>query len=63
MGREHDRYVLRYFIQFLDEDRPLGLKASDDMPIMHDLVSHINRGAVFLQALLDNLDRSVNAGA
>ena len=33
------------------------------MPVVHDLVAHVDRGAVFLQGPFDGLDGAVHAGA
>ena len=48
---------------FLDEHRALGLQAFDHVLVVHDLVPHIDRRAVFLQRALDDLDRAHHAGA
>ncbi len=42
---------------------PLARKRLDHMPVVHDLVPHIDRGAEFLERPLDDLDRPLDAGA
>src|SRR5205814_720724 len=40
----------------------LGAQPLDDVPIVHDLMAHIDRRAVFLERPLDDLDGSFDAG-
>ena len=49
--------------QLLDEHRAEVLQALDHIAVVHDLVAHIDRRAVFLQRQHDDLDRAVDAGA
>ena len=42
---------------------PCSLQRLDDVPVVHDLLAHVDRGAVALQRLLDGLHRPVDAGA
>ncbi len=49
--------------QFLDEDRALRLQPFDDIAIVDDLVTDIDRRAIFLQRQHDDLDGAVDAGA
>ena len=49
--------------EVLDEVRALGLQAFDHVLVVHDLVAHIDRRAVFLERALDDLDRAHHAGA
>jgi hypothetical protein len=55
--------LFRDFVQFLDEDRALGLQAFHDIAVVHDLVAHIDRRAIGLQRQHDDLDRAVDTGA
>ena len=48
---------------FLDEARALGLEVFHHVLVVHDLVAHVDRRAVFLQRALDDLDRAHDAGA
>ena len=64
MGREHDRRVgVRDFVQFLDEDRALGLEALHHVAVMDDVMAHIDGRAIFGERELDDLDRPIDAGA
>ncbi len=64
MGGKHDRRVgLRDFVQFLDEDSPLGLEGFDHIAVMHDGVADIDGRAIFFERELDDLDRAVDARA
>ena len=49
--------------QILDETRALGLQAFDHVLVVHDLVPHVDRRAIFLQRALDDLDGAHDAGA
>src|SRR5262249_20050873 len=57
------RVGLRDFVQFLDEDRALGLKALDHVAVMDDFMAHIDGGAIFGEGELDDLDGALDAGA
>ena len=63
VGREDDRPVVGTFIQLLDEHCAHRLQAVDHMAVVHDLVAHIDRGAVLLDGALDDLDGPVDPGA
>lgn len=53
----------RNFMQFLDEDRTLGLQPFHHIAVMHDFVANINGRAIGLQRQHDDLDRPVHARA
>ena len=61
--REHHRPVVRHLVELVDEDRALGLEVLDDIAIVHDLVTDIDRPAVALDGALDDLDGALDAGA
>ena len=66
VGRKHHRRVAmvgRYFVEFLDEHGAELLKTLDHVAVVHDLVPHIDRGAVFLQRQNHDLDRAIDARA
>ena len=63
MGAEDGDRVRRNLGEVLDEMRAFGLEALDDMLVVHDLVAHIDRRAVFLQGALDDLDGADDARA
>ena len=61
MRAEDGDRAVRHFAELLDEARALGDQALDDMAVVHDLVAHIDRRAVFLQRQLDDVDRAHDA--
>ena len=64
MGGEDDRMRTRgRLAEVLDEDDALGLERVDDGSVVHDLVAHIDRGAVDFERPLDDVDRPHHAGA
>jgi hypothetical protein len=63
VGTEDGNRMRRNFRQILDKDRAFALQALDHVFVMDDLVAHIDRGAVFLQRALDDLDGTHDSGA
>ena len=63
MGAEDRDGVVGNFRHVLHEHGALGLEAFDDVLVVHDLVPHIDRRAVFLQRALDDLDGAHDASA
>ncbi len=63
MGAENGDRIRRHFGQVLDEAGAFGLEALHHMLIVHDLVAHIDRRAVFLQRPFDDLDGAHDTGA
>ena len=63
MRGEDDRNVVRHLIQFVDEHRANRLEVGDDKSIVNDFVAHVDRCAVFLDCLLNDLHCAINAGA
>ena len=63
VGGEHDGRALGHLVGLLDEDRAAVLQRLDDVLVVHDLLAHVDRGAVGLQRLLDGDDRPVDACA
>jgi hypothetical protein len=61
MGAEHGDRERRNFRQILDENSAFVLQAFDHVFIVHDLVAHIDRRAVFLERTLDDLDGTHDA--
>ena len=53
----------RDLVQLVDEHRAARAQILDDVAVVHDFVTHIDRRAVFLQRPLDDLDRPLDAGA
>jgi hypothetical protein len=62
-GEDHGCLGVRDFVEFLDEDRALGLEALDHIAIVDDLVAHIDRRSIEGEGALDRIDRSHHAGA
>src|SRR5690606_23588837 len=50
-------------LELLDEDRPSILQPRDHVLVVHDLLAHVDRGAVEVQRLLDGDHRPVDASA
>jgi hypothetical protein len=61
--REDHRHAVGHLVQFLDEDRALGLQRVDHELVVDDLVPDIDRRAIFLDRQLDDADRAVDARA
>ncbi len=61
-GEHHDG-ALGDLVGLLDEDRPGLFQGVDDVAVVHDLVAHVDRGAVLLQGALDRLDGPVHTRA
>ena len=61
--REDRRRPVRDLRELVDEDRALGLEVVDDLPVMDDLVAHIDRAAAPRERALDGRDRPLDAGA
>src|SRR5262249_15448693 len=53
----------RDLVQLVDEMRSLGAQALDHMPIMHDLMAHVDGRPELLERPLDDLDRPLDPGA
>src|SRR5262249_28059908 len=60
---ENRHRTRRDFGQVLDKARALSLKAFDDVPVMHDLVAHVDGRAEFFERAFHNFDGSDNPGA
>src|SRR5262245_7961531 len=63
MGGKHGNGSRWNLGKILDEDCAFVLQALDHVFVMHDLVTHIDGGTVFLECALDDLDRADHAGA
>ena len=61
-GEHHDG-PFGNLVGLLDENRPGLLQGVDHVPVVHDLVAHIDRGAVLLQRALDRFDGAIHTGA
>ena len=63
MGAEHHKRAIGHVGQLLDEDGALVAQFIEHIAIVHDLMTHIDRRAIFLQRPLHNVDRANNPGA
>jgi hypothetical protein len=63
VGRQDADLTARDLVLVLDEDRPEPLEVPDDMLVVDDLVADVDRRPVLFQQPLDDLDRTVDAGA
>ena len=63
VGREHQGVAGGDVVQLFDEDRALVAQVFDHVGVVHDLVAHVDRRAELFQGALDDLDRTVHAGA
>ena len=61
-GEDHGG-ALGHLLVLLHEDRALGLQGLHHVLVVHDLLAHVDRGAVELQRLLDGLHGPVDARA
>src|SRR5208283_4921497 len=62
MGAEYGHGALGDLGQLVDEVGALGLERFDDVPIVDDLMAHIDGRAVFIEGTLDDIDRPDDAG-
>ena len=63
VGGKHQRIAGRDVIELLDEDRALVAQVLDDIGVVDDFVTHVDRRAELLQGALDDVDGAVDAGA
>ena len=61
-GEDHDR-ALGHLVGLVDEDRAALLETPYDVQVVHDLLAHVDGGAVQLEALLDRLDGAIDTRA
>ncbi len=54
--------VGRHLVQFLDEDRTLGLQTVDDELVVDDLMPDIDRRAMLLEREFDDADGAIHPG-
>src|SRR5262249_26784723 len=47
----------RDLVDLVDETRALGVQSLDDMPVVNDFMTHIDRRPIFFEGALDDLDR------
>ena len=62
MGRENHHGTRRDFVEFIDKDNALGLERIDHELVVHNFVTHINRGSELFNSLLYHMDCAVYTG-
>ena len=60
---EDDSLALGHILLGVDEDRSALLELAHDVDVVHDLLPHVDGGAVQLERALDRLDGPLDAGA
>jgi hypothetical protein len=60
--REYDEAAVRDGVEFFDEDRAAALEIVDDMPIVDNLTTYVDRRPEPLQGLLHRVDRPLDTG-
>ena len=63
MGAEDRDAARRHLVDLVDKMRPFAAQPLDDVPVMDDLMAHIDRRPVFFERALDDLDRPFDPGA
>ena len=63
MRAEHQQRAFGNLGGIVDEDGALAAQILDDVPVVDDLVAHVDRRAVAGEAQLDDLDGAVDARA
>ncbi len=58
---ENSDSAVRDFIELLDETRALAAQIVDNMPVVNDLMAHIDWRAMSFESAIDNLDRADHA--
>jgi hypothetical protein len=61
-GEHHDR-ALGHLVGLLDKHRTRFDQGVDHVAVVHDLVAHVDRGAVLLQRALHRLNGAIHTGA
>jgi hypothetical protein len=51
------------FVDFIDEICAFRAQPLNDMPVVNDFMTHIDRRPIFFEGALDDLDRSFDPGA
>src|SRR6266705_1906019 len=63
VGREDHGRARRDLVQLVHEDGALGLEPAHDVQVVHDLLAHVDGGAIGLEGDLDDVDGPVHTGA
>jgi hypothetical protein len=61
VGGEDDVRALRHLVDLVDEDGAALLERRHDVLVVHDLLAHVDGGAVVLERLLDGHDGPVDS--
>ena len=62
MGAEHGDGAFGHFVQLLDKAGALALQRVHHMPVVHDLMAHIDGLAILIERLLDDIDGAHDPG-
>ena len=63
VGRQHHHRALGHVLLGVDEHRAAVGQLLDDVPVVHDLLAHVDRRAEVVERPLDRVDGAVDAGA
>ena len=63
VGAEDRDAAWRHLVDLVDEMRAFAAQPLDNVPVMNDFMTDIDRRAVFLERPLDDLDRPFDPGA
>ena len=63
VGAEDDRRAVRHGVELVHEHGSEAAQAIHDEPVVHDLVTHVDRRAEELDGAFHDVDRAVDAGA
>jgi hypothetical protein len=62
VGTEYHSVIVRYIVQFVNENGTSGTQAFDHKSVVYNLVAHIDGCPQELKGPLDDFDRPVDAG-
>ena len=63
VGAEDYARARRHFVQFLDENRSGAAQLVHHVPVVDDLLAHVNGSAIEVQRDLNHIDRAHDSGA
>jgi hypothetical protein len=63
VGAEDHRRVVGHLVQLVHEVGALGPQRLHDVPVVHDLLAHVDRRRADLQGQLDDVDRAIDPRA
>jgi hypothetical protein len=63
VGTEDDALTLRHLVQIFDEHCALALESFEYEAVMHDLMTYIERTAVFVERAANRFNSAIDSGA